>query len=126
MEVGVLVVATSEFSALNNADDLLKASKPWAASQFVVENRLHNPAPTDRIAKFKLKTSIGVLEGRKFDAAAIEILQARGMRDIPSLDVDALEDSYGFARGPRIVQELEQFRTDAMRAVQHAAEWLVG
>jgi hypothetical protein len=64
IELGVVVVVTSEPSALTHAADLIAAAQPWATAVFVVENRLHGEVECDCLRALAGSSQVAFFEKR--------------------------------------------------------------
>jgi hypothetical protein len=125
-EFGVLVVVTAEPGALAEAPRLISLATPWAQALFLLENRMRGVIDAKAIAAIAQNATVSSFEGQVMEAVAVEILQARGLRDIPNIDGAALNKAHGLALGARIRRDLNRFRVEAMESVRGPANWLVG
>ncbi|WP_398464771.1 hypothetical protein [Tardiphaga sp.] len=125
-EFGICAVVTAEHAAMAAASSILAVSKPWAAAQFLIENRLHENVPADWLKAHCQVDALTSFDHQILENGADEILQAGGLASIGRIDPTELRAKYGIGPALRIHRDLERFRTDAMEAVRPAAEWLVG
>jgi len=126
VELGILAVVTAQASAIGEATKMITLAGPWMDALFVLENRLNGKADPADIARIAGEAPVTALEHHVMDPAAVEILQARGLKDIPNVDRAKLNAAYGISQGARIRKDLTNFRLKAMEAVRPAAMWLVG
>lgn len=125
-EIGVLVVLTAEPAAIAGTPRLLGLAEPWAAARFVLENRMRGIVDAKRLASIAEGATLSAFDEQAMEEVAVELVNARGLRDIPHLNRGELTREHGVARGARIASDLARFRLEAMRAVQPCAEWVVG
>lgn len=126
IELGVLIIATAEPGALSEAPKLIGLARPWAAAMFLLENRMRGAVDAKQLATIADGATIAAFDEQIMEAKAVEILQDRGMRDIPHIDAASLTKIHGLALGARIRRDLNRFRAEAMESVHGAANWLVG
>lgn len=125
-ELGVLVVLTAEPAAVAGTPRLLGLAEPWAGARFVLENRMRGAVDSKRLASIAEGARLSAFDEQAMEDAAVEVVNARGLRDIPRLDRGELTRQHGLARGARIASDLARFRLEAMQAVRPCAEWVVG
>ncbi len=125
IELGVLIVVTAEAGALSEAPKLIGLAKPWADAVFLMENRMRGGVDSKQLAMIAQGATITAFDEQIMEAKAVEILQDRGMRDIPKIESASLTQMYGLAQGARIKRDLARFRLEAMEAVKPAAMWVV-
>jgi hypothetical protein len=125
IEIGVLIVVTAEPGALSEAPKLISLAKPWASSMFLLENRMRGDVDPKQLTKIAQDATISSFDEQVMEPKAVEILQDRGMRDIPNIDQATLTKLHGLALGARIQRDLARFRLGAMEAVKPAALWLI-
>lgn len=125
IELGVLIVVTAEPGALSEAPKLVKLAKPWADALFLLENRKSGVVDAKLLATIADGSTVTAFDEQTMEAKAVEILQDRGLRDIPNIDPATLTKLHGLALGARIRRDLSRFRAEAMEAVKPAAMWLV-
>jgi hypothetical protein len=70
--------------------------------------------------------TVSAFDEQIMEPKAVEILQDRGLRDIPNIDSATLTKFHGLALGARVRRDLNRFRADAMESVHSAANWLAG
>ncbi len=126
VEIGVLVVLTAEPAAIAGTPRLLGLAEPWATVRFVLENRMRGAVEARRLASIAEGATLSAFDEQAMEEVAVELVNARGLRDIPRLDRGELTRQHGVARGARIASDLARFRLEAMRAIQPCAEWVVG
>ncbi len=126
IELGVLVVLTAEPAAIAGTPRLLGLAESWASASFVLENRMRGAVDAKRLASIAGGATLSAFDEQAMEEVAVELVNARGLRDIPRLDRGELTRQHGVARGARIASDLARFRLEAMRAVQPCAEWVVG
>ena len=124
--LGIMIIVTSDPSAIGEAIALRKTVAPWHDALFIVENRVGRPVPPDELARVADGAAVSEFAKVVMDPIAVEILQARGLKDIPNLDRVQLNARHGIARGVRIRNDLDRFREAAIEAVSEAARWLAG
>jgi hypothetical protein len=124
VELGVLAVVTAQASAMAEATQMVGQARPWMDALFVLENRLNGKVDPTAIAKIAGDAPVTTLDHHVMDSAAVEIVQARGLKDIPNLDRARINATYGISQGNRIRKDLTHFRLKTMEAVLPAAEWL--
>lgn len=125
IELGVLIIVTAEAGALSEAPKLIGLAKPWAGSVFLLENRMRGVVDAKQLASIAQGATISAFDEQVMEAKAVEILQDRGMRDIPNIEPATLTELHGLALGARIRRDLARFRLESMDAVKPAAVWLV-
>lgn len=125
VEIGVLVIVTSERGALAEAPKLLSLAAPFAKQRFVVENRLRGEVDPKMLADIADGAVVTVLPFQGMEDGADEILQAGGFVSVQKLDQAKLIQKFGVGPATRIGRDLTRFRLDAMEAVKPAALWLV-
>jgi hypothetical protein len=125
IEFGVLVVATAEPGALAWVPKLLAIAEPFAATRFVIENRVEGEIDPKMLQKISAGATVTCLTNQVMDEQAALILQAGGLASIAKLDDKALYTKFGIARGSRIRRDLTRVRLDVMLSVRLVAEWLV-
>jgi hypothetical protein len=76
------------------------------------------------LAAIAQAATVSVFDEQIMEPKAVEILQDRGLRDIPKIEPATLTKLHGLALGARIRRDLNRFRLDAMNAVKPAAMWL--
>ena len=123
--LGVQVVVTSEPGAVAEVPRLLGLAKPWADAFFLLENQKAGALDKRHLQALCDGAIISHFRAQAMESKAVEILQARGLRDIPDLDYGAMKAEFGLALASRIRADLVRFRTEAMEAVRDAATWLV-
>ncbi|MDX7951248.1 hypothetical protein P7D22_08665 [Lichenihabitans sp. Uapishka_5] len=123
--LGVQVVVTSEPGAVAEVPRLLGLAKPWADALFLLENQKAGALDARQFAALGEGTTVSRFRAQAMEAKATEILQGRGLHDIPDLDYGALKTEFGLALASRIRADLLRFRMEAMEAVRDAATWLV-
>jgi len=124
IELGLLVVVTSDAGALTDGAKLLARSKNWAKARFVVENELRgniDPAMLKRVADGAQVTTLAKWE---FEPRSLSILQATGLYAIPNIKTADFQKEHGFNEARRMVSDLKGFRLAVMEAVRPAATWL--
>jgi hypothetical protein len=126
VEIGVLVVLTAEPAAIAGTPRLLSLAEAWAAERFVLENRMRGAVEAKRLASVAAGARLSAFDEQAMEDVAVELVNARGLRDITRIDRGELTRQHGVARGARIASDLARFRLEAMRAVQPCAEWVVG
>lgn len=126
VELGVLVVITSEPGALAEAPRLMRLAKPIADARFLVENRVRGPVDQKHLVRLADGASVSHLAEHVLEERAVELLQAGGLASVSQLDAAKLSKLHGVALGARVRRDLARFRLEAMEAVRPAAEWLVG
>lgn len=125
VELGMLVVATSEPGALSEAQRLMDLAKP-IATRFVLNNQVAGMIDDKMLAKIAGGVPVSTLEGKTMDDEAVALLQAGGLASVPQIDTGKLNEKYGIARGVRIQKDLSAMRLAVMEAVRGPAKWLVG
>ena len=125
IEFGVLVVTTAEPGALAWVPKLLALAEPFAATRFVIENRVEGEIDPKMLQKISAGATVTCLLNQVMDEQAALILQSGGLASIAKLDEKALHKKFGIARGSRIRRDLTRVRLDVMQSVRLAAEWLV-
>ena len=125
IQLGLLVVTTAEPGALAEVPKLFALAAPWAATKFLVENRLHGDVDAKTLGRFGAEATISCLHRQSLDERAASILQAGGLASIAKLDPKALNAKFGMAQGSRIRRDLTAIRLEVMQSVKPAAEWLV-
>lgn len=125
VELGMLVVATSEPGALSEAQRLMDLAKP-IATRFVLNNQVAGMIDDKMLAKIADGSPVSVLEAKTMDDEAVALLQAGGLASVPQIDTGKLNEKYGIARGVRIQRDLSNMRLAVMEAVRGPAQWLVG
>jgi hypothetical protein len=126
IKFGVLIVVTSDPSAIGEAIALRNIAESWSDALFVVENRVDGVVPPAELARVADGAEVSAFAKMVMDSKAVEILQARGLKDIPNLDRVKINAEHGVARGVRIRKDLARFREGAIEAVANAAIWLAG
>jgi hypothetical protein len=126
LQLGVLVVATAEPAAIAEASRLVELARPWAEALFVLENQMRGAIDPKRLNDIAPNGSVSSFAEQAMEAVAVDILQGRGLRDIPNLEPAQLNKTYGLALGARVRRDLTRFRLEAMEAVRAPANWLVG
>jgi hypothetical protein len=126
LQLGVLVVATAEPAAIAEAARLVDLARPWAAALFVLENQMRGAVDPRRLNDVAQNGLVSSFSEQAMEAVAVDILQGRGLRDIPNLEPAQLNKTYGVALGSRIRRDLTRFRLEAMEAVRAPANWVVG
>lgn len=126
IELGVLVVVTSEPGALAEGPRLMALAKRIASARFLVENQLHGDVDAKALARAADGAVVTRFGAQVMEEAAVEVLQGGGLASIPKLDSGRLAKLHGLALGARIRRDLNRFRFEAMQAVEPAARWLVG
>lgn len=124
IELGLLVVVTSDAGALTDGAKLLARSKHWAKARFVVENKIRgnvDPAMLKRVADGAQNTTLPKWE---FEPRSLSILQATGLYAIPNLKTSDFQKEHGFNEARRMINDLKGFRLAVMEAVRPAATWL--
>jgi hypothetical protein len=124
LELGVLAVVTAQAAALGAAAQMIGLAEPWMAALFVLENRLSGKVDPAEMARIARGGPLTTLDHHVMDSAAIEIIQARGLKDIPNVDRAKLNAAFGISQASRIRKDLTNFRLKTMEAVLPAAEWL--
>jgi hypothetical protein len=124
IELGVLIVVTAEAGALSEAPKLISLAKPWADSLFLLENRMRGFVDPKQLAAIAQAATVSAFDEQIMEPKAVEILQDRGLRDIPNIEPATLTKLHGLALGARIRRDLGRFRLEAMEAVRPAAIWL--
>lgn len=124
IEIGVLVVATSEIGAVIEIPRLFDLARDLDAKLFLVENRMQGPINPDHIKMHIKGVTVTVLPEHVMEEAAVSLLQARGLEGIPRLNGAVLTKKHGFGTSSRIRRDLAGLRSNAMKAVRPAAEWL--
>jgi hypothetical protein len=125
IEFGILVVTTAEPGALAEVPRLLATAAPFAAKQFVIDNRSNGDADPKKIANLAPDATVICLLELHMDKKAVPILQAGGLASIAKLDPEALRTKFGTATGSRIRRDLTRVRLEVMKAVRLPAEWLI-
>jgi hypothetical protein len=125
IEFGVLVVTTAEPGALAWVPKLLALAEPFAATRFVIENRVEGEIDPKMLQTISAGATVTCLTNQFMDEQAALILQAGGLASITRLDAKALHKKFGIARGSRIRRDLTRIRLDVMQSVRPMAEWLV-
>ncbi|MHA6689568.1 P-loop NTPase family protein [Devosia sp. A449] len=125
VELGMLVVATSEPGALSEAQRLMDLARP-IATRFVLNNQVAGMIDDKMLAKIAGGVPVSTLEGKTMDDEAVALLQAGGLASVPQIDTGKLNEKYGIARGVRIQKDLSAMRLAVMEAVRGPAKWLVG
>jgi hypothetical protein len=125
IEFGVLVVTTAEPGALAWVPKLLALAEPFAATRFVIENRVEGEIDPKMLQTISGGAPVTCLMNQFMDEQAALILQAGGLASIARLDAKALHKKFGIARGSRIRRDLTRVRLDVMQSVRPMAEWLV-
>jgi hypothetical protein len=125
IEFGVLVVTTAEPGALAWVPKLLSIAEPFAATRFVIENRVAGEIDRKMLQKISAGATVACLMNQVMDEQAAAILQAGGLASIAKLDAKALHAKFGIARGSRIRRDLTRVRLDVMQSMRLVAEWLV-
>jgi hypothetical protein len=126
IKLGVLVVVTAHPAAIGEAIALRTAAEAWSEAIFVVENRLDGAVPPQELTRIVGDAPLSVFEKMVMEPEAVEIIQARGLRDIPKLDRVQINARFGVAKGARIRNDLARFREGVIEAVAPAAIWLTG
>lgn len=124
IELGLLVVVTTDAGALTDGAKLLARSKRWAKARFVVENKIRgnvDPAMLKRVADGAQITTLPKLE---FEPRSLNILQATGLYAIPNLKTSDFQKQHGFNEARRMISDLKGFRLAVMESVRPAATWL--
>lgn len=80
---------------------------------------------TKKLAAIAQGATISAFDEQIMEPMAVEILQDRGLRDIPKIEPATLTQIHGLALGARIRRDLSRFRAEAMESVHSAANWLV-
>lgn len=124
IEIAILVVVTSDASALTDGAKLLAQSKRWTGARFVVENKLRGDVDPAMLKKVAGDTEITALAKWEFEPRTISFLQATGLYAIPGLKTSDFQKEYGFSEARRMVSDLKGFRLAVMEAVRPAAVWL--
>lgn len=124
IEIAILVVVTSDASALTDGAKLLAQSKRWTGARFVVENKLRGDVDPAMLKKVAGDTEITALAKWEFEPRTISFLQATGLYAIPGLNTSDFQKEYGFSEARRMVSDLKGFRLAVMEAVRPAAVWL--
>jgi hypothetical protein len=122
---GLLVVTTAEPGALAWVPKLLALAEPFAATRFVIENRVEGEIDPKMLQTISAGATVTCLMNQVMDEQAALILQAGGLASIARLDAKALHKKFGIARGSRIRRDLTRVRLDVMQSVRPMAEWLV-
>jgi MinD-like ATPase involved in chromosome partitioning or flagellar assembly len=125
VELGVLVVTTAEPGALAWVPKLLAIAEPFAATRFVIENRVEGEVDPKLLQKIAAGATVACLMHQVMDEQAALVLQAGGLASIAKLDAKALHAKFGIARGSRIRRDLTRVRLEVMHSVRLVAEWLV-
>jgi hypothetical protein len=125
IKFGVLVVTTAEPGALAWVPKLLALAEPFAATRFVIENRVEGEIDPKMLQTISAGATVTCLMNQFMDEQAALILQAGGLASIARLDAKALHKKFGIARGSRIRRDLTRVRLDVMQSVRPMAEWLV-
>ena len=125
VEFGILVVTTAEPGALAWVPKLLAIAEPFAATRFVIENRVEGEIDPKMLMKIATGATVTCLMNQVMDEQAALILQAGGLASVAKLDDKALHTKFGIARGSRIRRDLTRVRLDVMQSVRLVAEWLV-
>jgi hypothetical protein len=125
IEFAILVVTTAEPGALAEVPRLLATAAPFAAKQFVIENRTHGDIDPKKLANLAAGATVTCLLEQHMDKKAAPILQAGGLASIAKLDPEALRAKFGTATGSRIRRDLTRVRLEVMKAVRLPAEWLI-
>jgi hypothetical protein len=124
IEIGLLVVVTSDASALTDGAKLLAQSKRWTHARFVVENKLRGNVDTAMLKKVADDAEITALAKWEFEPRTVGFLQATGLYAIPGLKTSDFQKECGFSEARRMVSDLKGFRLAVMEAVRPAAVWL--
>jgi hypothetical protein len=124
IEIGLLVVVTSDASALTDGAKLLAQSKRWTNARFVAENKLRGDVDSAMLKKVAGDAEITVLAKWEFEPRTVSFLQATGLFAIPGLKTSDFQKEYGFSEARRMVSDLKGFRLAVMEAVRPAAVWL--
>lgn len=124
IEIGLLVVITSDASALTDGAKLLAQSKRWTNARFVVENKLRGDIDPTMLKKVAGDAEITMLAKWEFEPRTVSFLQATGLVAIPGLKTSDFQKEYGFNEARRMVSDLKGFRLAVMEAVRPAAVWL--
>jgi hypothetical protein len=119
IEFGVLVVTTAEPGALAWVPKLLALAEPFAATRFVIENRVEGEIDPKMLQTISAGATVTCLTNQFMDE------QAARLASITRLDAKALHKKFGIARGSRIRRDLTRIRLDVMQSVRPMAEWLV-
>ena len=101
IELGLVVVVTTDASALTDGAKLLSGSKRWAKARFVVENKLRgnvDPAMLTRVADGAQVTTLAKWE---FEPRSLGFLQATGLYAIPNLKTSDFQKAHGWSRTSR-------------------------
>lgn len=126
VELGVVIVVTSEPGALAEAPRLLASAKKFAHIRFVVENQMRGVVDESLLRQIADGAEISTLREQMLDDEAVAIARDGGFAVVEKLDQDKLVRRFGMARGSRIRRDLTRFRVEAMQAMYTPASWLVG
>ena len=125
IELGVLIIVTAEAGALSEAPKLIGLATQWADAVFLLENRMRGFVDAKTLTAIAQGATIAAFDEQIMEPKAVEILQDRGLRDIPNIEAATLTKIHGLALGARIRRDLARFRFEAMESVHGAANWLV-
>ncbi|MGD0634936.1 MAG: hypothetical protein ABSA13_11765 [Beijerinckiaceae bacterium] len=125
VQLGALIVVTAEPGAMAEAPKLLALAKPFIDDLFLLENQMRGTIDPKQITAMAQGAKVSLFGEQVMEAKAVEILQDRGLLNIPNIDSAALNKTHGLALGARIRRDLLRFRLEAMQSVHEPANWLV-
>ena len=132
-ELGLMVIAASDESAYASAEKLLTLSKPWAKAQFILANDYRGMVDRKRIEAFANGATVTGLPAFNIPKQARPIVEPLGFALVPQIDDEELakllpdrKGNPNFVLAASVADILKEFRLEAMRAVQPAAEWVIG
>ncbi|WP_018264799.1 hypothetical protein [Methylosinus sp. LW4] len=126
VEMGVVIVVTSEPGALAEAPSLLASAKTFARARFVVQNQMRGAVDESLLRNIADGAEISTLPEQILDEEAVAIARDGGFATVAKLDPGKLSRKFGMARASRIRRDLARFRLDAMQAICSPANWLIG
>ncbi len=126
VELGFVIVVTSDPSAIANARAHASAVKPFAKACFLVHNRLPRDARPIEAKQIGSGLRASHLAEADLREEAAKLLDAGGLAGVCELDPAKLRREFGFSVGGEVHADLTRLRYEAMLAVKPAALWLIG
>ena len=126
IELGFVIVATSDPSSIANARAHAAAISGFAAAKFLVQNKIERGSTSPKLVGLGRDFVTTHLEDAALREEGKAILDAVGLKGIADISGPKLREKYGFGVGGELHLELTRLRYEAMRAVEPAAIWLTG